>query len=165
MMKKPSERMSLAEVRRRPHPLLTQPRHTLFPAELFTESEVSRVRDEASVTRVIPKVPALPEEPDTEDVSAPAGGALAADPGPLPFATDDEPPHRAGAPERPDRPGNPPDAKRSSLWPSWLPRPSTELLDRSAGNAHRAQDVLAAAVVVFVLAAALGFALTRLLAG
>ena len=165
MMKKPSERMSLAEVRRRLHPLLTQPRHTLFPAELFTESEASRVRDEASVTRVIPKVPALPEEPDTEDVSAPAGGALAADPGPLPFATDDEP----ASSSRSTRTSRPPresaHAKRSSLWPSWLPRPNTELLTGLPGTLTERRNVLAAAVVVFVLAAALGFALTRLLAG
>ncbi|WP_233345932.1 serine/threonine-protein kinase, partial [Saccharomonospora iraqiensis] len=59
MTKKPSERMSLSEVRRRLYPLLTPPRHTLFPPELFAETEGSQ-RSGASETRVIPRIPGTP---------------------------------------------------------------------------------------------------------
>ncbi len=161
MMKKPSERMSLAEVRRRLYPLLTQPRHTLFPAELFTESETGRARDEASITRVIPKVPALAEETDAE------GGALASDPGPLPFATSGDEPTSPAPQARNPRPAQrkPTHSKRPSTWPAWLPRPNYGLFADLAGTITDRKGVLATAAVVFVLAAALGFALTRILGG
>ncbi|WP_024877829.1 serine/threonine-protein kinase [Saccharomonospora piscinae] len=173
MMKKPSDRMSLSEVRRRLYPLLAQPRHTLFPAELFQESDTGRARDDASVTRVIPRVPALAEPngdvPASGSGGAPAEGALADDPGPLPFETG--PPASPATPAAPDRPArsSPRPSGRAAPaapGPAWLPRQGQELIAGLAGAVSQRRGVLlAVACVVFVLTAALGFALTRILAG
>ncbi|MER7117182.1 serine/threonine-protein kinase [Saccharomonospora azurea] len=163
MMKKPSERMSLAEVRRRLYPLLAEPRHLLFPPELFAESDVGRVRDDASATRVIPRVPALPAEPDGE---VEADGALAADPGPLPFATDRPSATPASAPPARSAPRSSGGTKSPAGLFSRLPRRHLDLLTDLAGTvADRRAVLLTVAAVLFVLTAVLGFALTRILAG
>ncbi|EHR59594.1 serine/threonine-protein kinase [Saccharomonospora cyanea] len=165
MMKKPSERMSLSEVRRRLYPLLAEPGHTLFPAELFTESDAGRVRDEASATRVIPRVPMPTGEPDDTSGVGDAEAALAADPGPLPFATDTPATPPAGRGTR-QAPRGPAHSKSPTAWPGWLPRPNAELFAGLVGTVSERRGVLlTVAMVVFVLTAALGFALTRILAG
>lgn len=167
MVKKPSERMSLPEVRRRLYPLLAQPRHTLFPAELFTESETGRARQEASVTRVIPRLPAPAGGRGGEDdeVSSGAGGALAADPGPLPFAADRPP---AMSPDghvvSSAAAREPAGAAPATAWSGM--RFAPELIAGFVSTMSERRGVLrAVATVVFLLAAGLGFALTRILAG
>ncbi|EIE97578.1 serine/threonine-protein kinase [Saccharomonospora glauca] len=165
MMKKPSERMSLSEVRRRLYPLLTEPGHTLFPAELFTESDAGRVRDEASATRVIPRVPMLSDAPDDTGGASDGEAELAPDPGPLPFAVEDSATSSAGRePRQPARRSV--TAKPTTPRWGWLPRPNADLFTGLVATVSERRGVLyGVAVVVFVLTAALGFALARLLAG
>ncbi|PXY19780.1 serine/threonine protein kinase [Prauserella coralliicola] len=128
MAKEPSERMSLSEVRRRLYPFLAQPRRLLFPPELFREG--TPVGPEASVTRVIPAMPAAAPEPSADD----GGGALAADPGPLPFG--------GGA-----APADGPAAARTGR------------------STARTVALVVVVMLLFVLAVAGGFVLTRVLAG
>ncbi|WP_199435466.1 serine/threonine-protein kinase [Qaidamihabitans albus] len=127
MAKEPSARMALPEVRRRLYPLAAQPRHTLFPSELFDGS--APAGPEASVTRVIPQVT---PEPEVE------GAQLAADPGPLPFGDGGE--QSAGEP----------DGRRP---------------ERRARSLTRGPALVLAAVLLFLVAATGGFAITRLVGG
>ncbi|EHR49151.1 protein kinase family protein [Saccharomonospora marina XMU15] len=159
MAKRPAERMSLSEVRRRLYPLLRKPHHPLFPAELFRQGERSRAAGEASVTRVIPRMPsAKPSEPPaTTRKSKPEGtggeaGALAADPGPLPFAASGSGPATGSA-----RAADPADPV--GLSPSAIATALGERID-----ARRAA-LVAVAMLLFLAAAAAGFALTRVVAG
>ncbi|MFF5990370.1 serine/threonine-protein kinase [Prauserella flavalba] len=128
MAKEPSARMSLSEVRRRLYPFLAQPRHPLFPPELFRQS--TPAGPEASVTRVIPAMPAAAPESGADD----SGGALAADPGPLPFG--------GGA------------AAASGPAPVHAGR-----------STARTVALVVVVMLLFVLAVAGGFVLTRVLAG
>ncbi|WP_433265433.1 serine/threonine-protein kinase [Actinosynnema sp. CS-041913] len=75
MSKDPADRMSLADVRRTVHPLLPEPGAEVFPADAETRPVVRIVRP----PMVEPPMVKPPIPPDTP---------LAADPGPLPFATD-----------------------------------------------------------------------------
>jgi hypothetical protein len=74
MVKKPDERMSLAEVRRLVRPLMAEPGADLFPTDAFpTDAAVREVRPVIRPPVVVPK-PVIPDD-----------APLAADPGPLPF--------------------------------------------------------------------------------
>ncbi|AXB47008.1 hypothetical protein A4R43_34960 [Amycolatopsis albispora] len=85
MAKEPRKRLSLAEVRRRLRPLLTTPRDQLFEAALFEAPAKPRDPDQldGGDTQVIAPQPIAPP---TGGEASGDGPALAADPGPLPFA-------------------------------------------------------------------------------
>ncbi|WP_243852726.1 serine/threonine-protein kinase [Saccharomonospora amisosensis] len=164
MAKRPAERMSLSEVRRRLYPLLRKPHHPLFPAELFRQGEGSRAGSEASVTRVIPRMPpAKPSEsPAGTRQSKPEStggeaGALAADPGPLPFAASGS--GSTGSPGSSGSAGPADPADSAGLSPSAIAAALGERID-----ARRAA-LVAVAMLLFLAAAAAGFALTRVVAG
>lgn len=127
MAKNPPDRMSLSEVRRRLYPLLARPGRPVFPPEWFEQRDDAPARPDMGDTRVIPRMPASPEQVD---------GALAADPGPLPFATD-----AAGA--------------------AGMSR--TSAAGTAPSEPTRRAVVLAAATLLFFAAATAGFLLTRAL--
>lgn len=133
MAKEPSARMSLSEVRRRVYPLLPKQGQPVFGPELFRERDGVAAGPEASVTRVIPQLPAVPRQPPEQSDVPAEQGALAAEPGPLPFALDAQAP-AAAAPT-------------------------------GGRNVPRTVALVVATVLLFLLAAAGGFALTRALAG
>ncbi|MBK1788812.1 serine/threonine-protein kinase [Prauserella cavernicola] len=135
MAKEPSARMSLPEVRRRLYPFLAQPRHTLFGPELFRDDGRAHGPD-AGVTRVIPAMPAAPKQPEPE-ADGQDGGALAADPGPLPFLDGGESPGGTNGEE-----------------------------SRAQGRSTaRTIALVLVVMLLFMAALAGGFALTRVLAG
>ncbi|WP_216217070.1 serine/threonine-protein kinase [Amycolatopsis aidingensis] len=138
MAKEPGARMPLREVRRRLYPLLAQPRHTLFGPELFADTPASTAPDRADTTATqVITAPVSPGPPLPDQEKAGAGGELAADPGPLPFAT-------PSGPVGQEPVGTPAGGRPRRRLPSVA--------------------VTVAAVLLFLAAAAGGFVLTRVVA-
>ena len=169
MVKDPSERISLTEVRRRIRPLLPEPGTPVFPPPA---DEPVGPADNRPTRRF------RPHQPDIESGPSAASPALAPDPGPLPF----------GAPGLAPGPGPLPFASPGlAPAPGPLPfGPDTAATDREQllgppgyppvqaqpRPPHRrrrgkfANTVLAfVAIVLFALAAGGGFAAARTLAG
>ncbi|RZQ62895.1 serine/threonine protein kinase [Amycolatopsis suaedae] len=98
MAKEPAERLSLAQVRQRLYPLLSKPRNTLFDPAMFSTpaKPPERGQPDAGATQVIPAPAAAP--PAAQAPPAQSQGALAADPGPLPFGGHAPAPAAAPAP-------------------------------------------------------------------
>lgn len=102
MVKEPAERITLAEVRRRLHPLLPEPGTPLFsPADLGSADggpAEQPVQDEAptKVTVAPAAAPVTPAPVAPMPAAAPDGARLASDPGPLPFQPPPPPPRRRG---------------------------------------------------------------------
>lgn len=164
MAKRPAERMSLTEVRRRLYPLLTKPRLPLFPAELFRQGEPWQAGGEASVTRVIPRMPTAKRaeppasaHPPTAEAPESEESALASDPGPLPFSVKGKETPASSAP-----PGSSSSSGSSGFAGLSRAALATALEGRIDG---RKAALLAVAILLFLVAAAAGFALTRVLAG
>lgn len=139
MAKDPPARMALPEVRRRLYPLLPQPARRVFGPELFTRADGRPAGPEADVTQVIPRLPPTPPPASADpqrDELADGGGALAADPGPLPFDISEPAAEPTAEPAAP--------ARRTTA---------------------RTVAIVVAVILLFLLAAAGGFLLTRVLAG
>ncbi|MBV8932841.1 MAG: protein kinase, partial [Kutzneria sp.] len=121
MVKDPAGRISLAEVRRRLRPLVTNQGPVVFPA---ADAAVSTPGDKRPSPVLRSFLRARPRQ-------TPGHTPLAADPGPLPFAV--------------------------------RPQPATA----TGGSRHRLASVLTAvtAVALFLVAAIVGFALTRVAVG
>ncbi|MGC7095724.1 serine/threonine-protein kinase [Amycolatopsis lurida] len=150
MAKEPKKRLSLAEVRRRLHPLLTTPRDRLFEPALFANPVKPRDPEQldGGDTQVIAPQPIAPPSGD----AAEDGPALAADPGPLPFAVENS--------------GTPPTAQPSPApAPPPSSQPSSPVTEERPGRSALAGAALTiAAVLLFLAAAAGGFMLTRVMA-
>ncbi|WP_326838190.1 serine/threonine-protein kinase [Amycolatopsis rhabdoformis] len=132
MKKEPEKRISLREVRHRLYPLQGKTALDLFGPELFRtpDGRKTSAQLDATDTQVLETV--APTEKKAE-----ASGALAADPGPLPFLRQD-------APAAPVPVSVPVSSRRTT----------------------RASALLAlAAVVLFLIAGVGGFALARLISG
>lgn len=140
MEKDPAARMSLAEVRRTLQPLLAE-----YDGELFGAEHVARVTEALNADPPTAVVSALSSTPRPAATAGSTGpGALAADPGPLPFATGGSARPAAQSPQQ--------------------ARPSR----RTRGPVARALLAalrVAAVLVLAVAAAAGGFAATRTLGG
>ncbi|MDI5980126.1 serine/threonine-protein kinase [Amycolatopsis magusensis] len=149
MAKEPKKRLSLAEVRRRLHPLLTTPRDALFAASLFEGPPTPRDPDhlDGGDTQVIAPQPIAPAEPAKTEAAPESGSdedgpSLAPDPGPLPFAVSEQAPSPVAA-----------------------SAPATAVVEKPAGRGALAGTALTIAVVLLFLAAAAGgFVLTRVMA-
>src|SRR5699024_4830351 len=150
MVKEPAQRTPLSSVREQVFPLLDNPVHTLFPprmlgiadpAETDAATGTTGVADPTAEPRENTVSPAANEEtPASNAPDEPAAGAnnaLAQAPGPLPFTP----------------------AQQADTGAHHLPEES-----RRRGTARRSILVLGA-VVLFLLAAAGGFAGTRVLGG
>ncbi|PWV72009.1 Serine/threonine protein kinase [Prauserella marina] len=172
MAKEPSARMSISEVRRRLYPLLPKPGQRVFTEDMFRSGR--RGRHELSETREIPQMPIAPPEP-------PGGGALAADPGPLPFGSQRDtasPPAKpakaaepgaeaptAVTPAAAEGPANtpPPATGTASATPATESVPVTPAPKQVGGK--RIAVLAVSLALLFLVCAAGGFALTRVLAG
>ncbi|MBN6036563.1 serine/threonine-protein kinase [Amycolatopsis sp. 195334CR] len=155
MAKEPKKRLSLAEVRRRLHPLLTTPRDRLFEAALFATPVKPRDPDQldGGDTQVIAPQPiAPPSAAASAAASADDGPALAADPGPLPFAVDG-----SAAPAATPSPAPAP-------APAATAAPVAVAEERPGRSALAGTALTIAAVLIFLAAAAGGFTMTRLMA-
>ncbi|MEU4668803.1 serine/threonine-protein kinase [Amycolatopsis sp. NPDC023774] len=134
MKKEPEKRISLREVRHRLYPLQGKTALDLFGPELFRtpDGKKTSAQLDATDTQVLETVAPT-------DKKAEASGALAADPGPLPFL-------RQGA--------------------APTPAVAAPVAAASPRRSPRASALLAvAAVVLFLIAGAGGFALARLISG
>ena len=144
MVKEPSERISLREVRNRLHPLLPPP-----STPLLTDEELARLNEAVEQAPVEAEPPEQVDEPAEVPAEPPA---LAASPGPLPPSLAAAVPARSGA---------------LASAPGPLPFDQTVRTTRS----RRARGALATgivaflAVVLFFGAAGGGFALSRYVAG
>ena len=163
MKKEPAKRISLREVRHRLYPLQNKAALDLFGPELFRtpDGKKTAAHLDATDTQVLKTVAPKPE-------GAGEPGALAADPGPLPFlrgagtgaGTGAAP--ALAAPEAAPMPQMAPMAPMPSAPPATPPPVAAKPLRRGT----RATIVLAlTAVLLFAVAAGGGFALARVVSG
>lgn len=136
MVKDPTRRMSLEDVRQRLRPLVSDPDHPLYPGSPDSPTPAAAID--------LPAEPGMNGRASEYAAGAPpsvSAAPLAAAPGPLPW--------QANAPERPDR--------------SSLRRPVAEKPVRASGWA--AVGIVLAGAAVVLAGAAGGWAGTRVLAG
>ena len=161
MAKAPRDRMPLQRVRRELYPILAKAPRVLFGPEMFAAA--GGTREEATDTREISASPAGGSDAGT---SGEASGALAADPGPLPFAP------KEGTGELAADPGPLPfaPAKAGGAGSATVATPPAAKVGaaESPGSTGRSTAVtvtlVAVSIVLFLAAAFGGFVAARVIA-
>jgi serine/threonine protein kinase len=170
MVKEPADRLSLRELRNRLHPLLPPPNTPLLSeADLVSlnKAAASHAAVEADTDEGVAE-PATDQNGDSATSQNGNGTGLAADPGPLPAALAG----RSGSVPLAAAPGALP-AGRTSSAPGLAPAPGPLPFDkpaprppvRAGRGAVATSFLLVFAVLLFVVAAGGGFALSRYLGG